>query len=161
MASRSRRRCGRCWLLCLSCKVSILLLLLLRSPARSLGFTVLGEMFVYVVVFCLFVWLVLLLLFFNPTVEAVTFRLHGCCILGVFLLPAFTRLGHECQDLSSPCDGMHVCTDYASVYTLTRKSFRGMGSEPMLTPREKSPLPEKITSEELPGQHSVWIIASL
>ena len=29
----------------------------------------------------------------------------------VFLVPAFTRLGHECQDLLSPCDGMHVCTD--------------------------------------------------
>ena len=30
---------------------------------------------------------------------------------GVFLLPAFTRLGHERQDLLSPCDEMHVCTD--------------------------------------------------
>ena len=29
----------------------------------------------------------------------------------VFLLPAFTRLGHDCQDLLRPCDGMHVCTD--------------------------------------------------
>ena len=27
------------------------------------------------------------------------FRLRGWCMLGVFLLPAFTRLGHECQDL--------------------------------------------------------------
>ena len=37
--------------------------------------------------------------------------LLGWCMLGVFLLPAFTRQGHECQDLSSMCDGMHVCTD--------------------------------------------------
>ena len=29
-------------------------------------------------------------------------------MLGVFLLPAFTRLGHECQDLLSSCDEMHV-----------------------------------------------------
>ena len=36
--------------------------------------------------------------------------LHGWCMLGV-LLPAFSRLGHACQDLLSPCDGMHVCTD--------------------------------------------------
>ena len=43
--------------------------------------------------------------FFNPTIKVVTFR------LGVFLLPAFTRLGHERQDLLSPCDEMHVCTD--------------------------------------------------
>ena len=49
-------------------------------------------------------------------------------MLGVFLLLAFTHLGHECQDLLSPCDEMHV--------------FGGMEFEPMLTPREKSPLPE-------------------
>ena len=47
---------------------------------------------------------------FNPTTEVVTFRLRGWCMLGVFLLPAFTRLRHEYQDLLSPCDGMHVCT---------------------------------------------------
>ena len=49
--------------------------------------------------------------FFNPTIKVVTFRLRGWCVLGVFLLPAFTRLGHERQDLLSPCEKMHVCTD--------------------------------------------------
>ena len=49
--------------------------------------------------------------FFNPTIKVVTFRLRGWCVLGVFLLPAFTRLGHERQDLLSLCDEMHVCTD--------------------------------------------------
>ena len=49
--------------------------------------------------------------FFNPTIKVVTFRLRGWCMLGVFLLPAFTRLGHERQDLLSPCDEMRVCTD--------------------------------------------------
>ena len=48
---------------------------------------------------------------FNPTTEVVTFRLWGRCMLGVFLLPAFTHLGHECQDLLSLCSGMHMCTD--------------------------------------------------
>ena len=67
-------------------------------------------------------------------------------MLGVFLLVAFTHLGHECQDLLSPCDGMHVCTDWTSVYTLIRKSFGDMESEPMLTPWEKSPFLEKIAS---------------
>ena len=86
--------------------------------------------------------------FFNPTIEVVTFRLHGWCMLGVFLLPAFTWLGHEHQDLMSLCDGMHVCTDLTPVYTFIRKSFWGMETEPMLTPREKSPLPEKISPEE-------------
>ena len=50
-------------------------------------------------------------LFFNPNIEVVTLRIHGQCMLDAFLLPAFTRLGHECQDLWSLCDGMHVCTD--------------------------------------------------
>ena len=63
-------------------------------------------------------------------------------MLGVFLLPAFTCLGHECQGLLSLCDGMHACTDYTLVYTLIQKSFWGMESEPMLTPREKSSQPE-------------------
>ena len=30
---------------------------------------------------------------------------------GCFLLPAFTCQGHECQDLLSLFNGMHVCTD--------------------------------------------------
>ena len=36
--------------------------------------------------------------FYNPTIEVVTFCLHGWCMLGVFLLLAFAPLGHECQD---------------------------------------------------------------
>ena len=43
--------------------------------------------------------------FSNPTIEVVTCHLHGWCMLGVFLLLAFTRLGHERQDLWSLCDG--------------------------------------------------------
>ena len=58
-------------------------------------------------------------LFFIPTIEVVIFRLRGWCMLGVFLLPAFTRLGHECQDLLSPCHGMHVCTDYRPRFILS------------------------------------------
>ena len=69
-------------------------------------------------------------------------------MLGVFLLPAFTRLGHDCQDLLSSCVGMHVCTDWTSVYTLIRKSFGGMEYEPMLTPSEKVSLLEKFSPEE-------------
>ena len=86
--------------------------------------------------------------FFKQTIEVVTFHLHGWCMLGVFLLPAFTRLGHECQDLLSPCDRMHVRTDWTSVYTLICKGSWGMESEPMLTPREIFPLLKKFFSEE-------------
>ena len=67
-------------------------------PARSLRFTICGEIVVYVTVF-------------NPNIEVATLHLCGWCMLGVFLLPAFTRLGHACQDLLSLCDGMHVCSD--------------------------------------------------
>ena len=49
------------------------------------------------------VFLFLFLFFLNPTIEVVSFRLRGWCMLGVFLSLAF---GHECQDLLSPCDGM-------------------------------------------------------
>ena len=60
-------------------------------PALCLWFTILGEIFAYMTGF---------VFFFNPTIEVVTFRPHGWYILGVFLLSAFTCLGHECQDLS-------------------------------------------------------------
>ena len=45
-------------------------------PAIYLGFTSFGEIFAYVTVF-------------HPTIEVVTFRLRGRCMLGVYLLPAF------------------------------------------------------------------------
>ena len=42
-------------------------------PARSLGFTIFGgKIFAYVTIF-------------NPTIEVVTFCLHGWCMLGVFV----------------------------------------------------------------------------
>ena len=47
---------------------------------------------------------------FQVGYSSFTEPLCGWCMLGVFLLPAFTRLRHECPDLLSPCKGMHVCT---------------------------------------------------
>ena len=76
--------------------------------------------------------------FFTPNIEVGTARLRGWSMLGVCLLPAFTHLGHECQDRLSPCDGMHVGANWTSVVTLIRKSFAGMESEPLLTPKEKN-----------------------
>ena len=49
--------------------------------------------------------------FFNLINEAGTFCLRGWCMLGVFLLQAFTHLGHERQDHLSLCDEKHVCID--------------------------------------------------
>ena len=43
-------------------------------PSYTSGAHNFGEIFAYVTVF-------------NPTIEVVTFRLRGLCILGVFLLP--------------------------------------------------------------------------
>ena len=49
--------------------------------------------------------------FFSPTIEvSYSVLVDGACLV-CFLLPAFTCLGHECQDLLSLCEGMHVCTD--------------------------------------------------
>ena len=70
----------------------------LSSPAIFLEFTILGEICAHVTIF-------------NPTTEVATFHLRGWCMLSVFLLPAFTHLGHEREDLLSLCDGMHVSTD--------------------------------------------------
>ena len=82
--------------------------------AVSLGFTILVEIFVYVNIF-------------SPTTEVVTFRLSGWCMVGVFLLLAFTHLGHDCQDPLNLCDETHVSTDYTSVYILSLKNVGGNG----------------------------------
>ena len=71
------------------------------TPAISLRFTILADILAYLNGF----------FFFTPAIEVATFRLRGWCMLGVFLLPAFTRLGHDCHDLLDACDGMHVRTD--------------------------------------------------
>ena len=91
-----------------------LLLLCSRLDLWGLPFSV---RFLHVTPF-LCVWF-----FFYPAMEIATFRLCGMCMLGVLLLLAFIHLGHECQDLLSQCDGMHVCTDWTLVYTLIRQSF--------------------------------------
>ena len=68
-------------------------------PAISLEFTVCGEISVYVTVL------------FNSIIEVVLFHLRSLCMLGVFLLPVFTCVGHEYQVLLSLCKGIHVCTN--------------------------------------------------
>ena len=40
---------------------------------------------------------------------------------------AFTRLGHQCQDLVSPCDRMHVCIDWTLFLYPHPKGFVGNG----------------------------------
>ena len=60
-------------------------------------------------------------------------------MLGVFLLPTFTRLGHECQDLLSPCDGMqYVHRLYLGLYSHP-KEFLGNGVKIHLNSKGKIP----------------------
>ena len=92
-----------------------LLLLLLRSPAISLGFTIFGWDF------CVCGR------FFNPTIKVVTFRLRGWCLVGAFLLLAFTRPGHERQDLWVHAMKCVCAQTRPRVYTLIRKFFWGNG----------------------------------
>ena len=81
-------------------------------PVRSLGFNIFGVQLLRMWPVFLFLFLFFVFwFFFNPAIEVITFRRRGWCILGVFLMPAFTCLGHECQNVLSPCDGMHVCID--------------------------------------------------
>ena len=64
--------------------------------------------------------------FFYPTIEVVTFHLRGWCMLGVFLLPAFTHLGHECQDLwvhTKEC----MCAQTTPRFILSSKRVLGNG----------------------------------
>ena len=58
---------------------------------RSLGFTIVGEIFVTVFFFVFFIQSLCSVYVDGP---------RWVC----FLLPAFTHLGHECQDLLSSCD---------------------------------------------------------
>ena len=56
--------------------------------------------------------------------EVVTFRLRGWYMLEVLLLLHFIRLGHECQDLLSPYDEMHVCRLDLGLYSHPKEFFR-------------------------------------
>ena len=109
------------------------LLLHLCSPARPQGFTILGEIFAYVTVS-------------NPTTEVVTFRLRGWYMLGVFLLPAFTHLRHERQDLLSLYDGIHA---------LIWKNFGGSGVRTHVNSKGKIPSPWKTLPKGSNPQHCI------
>ena len=138
---------------------SLLKLITLSSssafPFISLGLTIFGEVFVYVTVLCDRI-------FFYPTTEVVTFHLHGWCTLGVWFfffvcvfcfvfLLAFTDLGHECQDLLSPCNGMHHCmwAQTRPQFILSSERVSGNGVKTHVNPKGKSPLLETQRRVEL------------
>ena len=111
-------------------------------PATSLGFTILGESFTYAAVV---VVVVVVVIVFNPTKEVVPFHLRGLCMLGAFFLPTFTHLGHECQDLLSPCDGI-MCAQIRPRFILS--SERVMGNEVGTNVNSKGKIPSTGGSEE-------------
>ena len=80
-------------------------------------------------------------------------------LLGVFFVLGIHR-NHPSRtwmsESFSSWDGMHVCTDYTSVYTLIWRSFGGMVSVPTLTPREKSPLLAAQRRTEPMTLHHAW-----
>ena len=94
---------------------------------RSLRFTILGEIFAYVTIYL------------DPTTEAVTFHLRGWCMLGAFLLLAFTCLGHERQVLLSPCDGMHGCTHRLDIGLYSHPKILGNGVRTIVNSKGKIP----------------------
>ena len=109
----------------------LLLLLLLRSPAISLGFTIFGWDFC--VCDC----------FFNPTMKVVTFRLRGWCVLGVFFVagihPSRTWTSGSFESVR-----WNACVHRLDLglYSHPKDFLGGIEFGLMLTPREKSPVPE-------------------
>ena len=91
--------------------------------------------------------------FFNQAIQVATFCLCGWCMLGVFLLPALICLGHECQDLLSPCDGMHVCTLDLCLYSRLKELW-GNGVRTYVNSKGKIPSPEKLSSEKDRTHHA-------
>ena len=81
--------------------------------------------------------------FSDPTIEVVTFCLRGWCMLGVLLLPTVTHLGHNCQDLSSPCMEC-ICAQTRPWFVLSsERVLNGMGVRTHVNSKgKKSPLPE-------------------
>ena len=66
--------------------------------------------------------------------------MDGACWL-CFLLPTFTRLGHECQGFF---ESMRWNACVLTLDLSSEISFGGMESEPTFTPRAKFPQPSKI-----------------
>ena len=88
--------------------------------------------------------------FFNPTIEVVTFRPSGWCMLGVFLLQAFTRLGHECYDLLSPRDGI-ACVHRQDLGLFSHPNeFPGNGVKTHVNSEGKIPLYRKLRGRSNP-----------
>ena len=76
---------------------------------------------------------------------------HAGCVC----LPAFNCLRHKCQDIwfhAIECMCAQTRPDILSSESL----FRGMESEPMLTPRKKSPLPETQRRVETVTLYHTW-----
>ena len=94
-------------------------------PALSLGFTILGEIFAYMTIF---------LSNHRGSHIPSLWMVRAECVFVASIHPSRTWW---MSGFFNPCEGMHVCTDLTSVYTLIRKSFVGTESEAMLTPREK------------------------
>ena len=86
--------------------------------------------------------------FFNPTIKVVTFRLRGWCVLGVFLLPAWTSGSLECVRWNACVHRLDL-----GLYSHPKEFLGGVEFEPMLTPREKSPLPENFPRGGLNPRH--------
>ena len=77
--------------------------------------------------------------FFNLTIEVVTLFLRGCWVC--FLLPIFTRIGHEYHGLLSLCDGVHGLD--LGLYSHPKESW-GNGVRTRVNSKGKSPSTSKI-----------------
>ena len=89
--------------------------------------------------------------FSYQTIEVATFSLRGWCMLGVFLLPAFTRLGHECPFWVGSFESMwwNACAHRLDLGLYSHpKEFWRNGVRTHVNSKGKSHLPEKFSPEE-------------
>ena len=80
--------------------------------------------------------------FFNPTIKVVTFRLRGWCVLGVFVAGIHPSRTWTSGSFESVWRNACVHRLDLGLYSHPKEFLGGMEFEPMLTPREQSPLPE-------------------
>ena len=79
---------------------------------------------------------------FNPTIEVVTFRFRGWCVLGVFVAGNHPSKTWISGSFESELECMCAQTRPRFILSSKRVFWGGMESETMLTPRENFPLPE-------------------
>ena len=102
----------------------------------------------------LFVRFLHMLPFFNPIIEVATFLLHGCCMLGVFLLQAFSHLGCRQQKHTQHAASMKKECGYLYDWIKKMAAYAKI-SQTMVNPRNIAGKAEE--GHTKPWLHTIWL----